>query len=274
MATLHDMTATESVEVPRATRKRAAPRKAVGLSADGDQFLDPAAQIDKLDADAPTGKSRGRGVAAAVAQTGPSMPGGFFDAYTGAGLTAAHFADAAQLLSCEVAAVRAVAEVESRGAGFDARKRPTILYERHVFARCTLPPGKFDAAHPDLSGLRNPYPPGGYGTKDQQYGKLALAFALDEGAALKAASWGAFQILGENHKACGFSGVTGFVRAMTISEVEHLKAFVQFVRSGALLAKAIQTRNWVAFAKAYNGPDYAKFDYAQKLAAAYAKYAT
>ncbi|WP_310463540.1 N-acetylmuramidase family protein [Sphaerotilus sp.] len=273
MTTLHVSSSTEATQAPPVARKRSVRRKSVDAINAVDGFLDPAGQLDKLTPDAPVPTSRKRGVPAMAAAAGPAMPAGFFDAYTGAMLSAKDLADAAQVLGCEVAAVRAVAEVESRGAGFDALKRPTILYERHVFARCTVPPGTFDAAHPDLSGLHNPYPRGGYGTRDQQYGKLARALPLDRDAALKAASWGVFQILGENHKACGFTTVASFVRAMTVSDAEHLKAFVQFVRNNAKLLKAIRSRNWAAFAEGYNGRDYATFQYDQKMATAYAKYA-
>lgn len=248
-------------------KKPAAPRKTTRAAA---AFIDPAQQLDKLSAEAveaplPRGA---RGLPEVAA-----MPADFFAAYTGAAVGEADFAAAAQALQCEVAAVKAVAEVESRGAGFDAQKRPTILYERHVFARCTVPPGKFDAAAPDLSGFRKPYAPGTYGNKDQQYVKLARAMQLDPVAALKAPSWGMFQILGENHQSCGFASVQEFVKAMTVSEAEHLKAFVAFVRSNGRLLQAIRQKNWAAFAASYNGPAFATFKYDTKMAAAYAKHA-
>ena len=210
--------------------------------------------------------------AATGAPDGPSMPEGFFAAYTGAPLSEQDFADAAQTLGCEVAAVKAVAEVESAGAGFDANKRPTILYERHVFSRNTLPRGRFDQTDPDLSGSK-PYPPGTYGDKNQQFVKLARAFQLDQDAALKAPSWGKFQILGENYKACGFTTAADYVKAMTISEGEHLKAFVRFLFSSPKRLQAIRDKDWPAFARQYNGPNYAQFKYDTKLASAYAKHA-
>ncbi|MGG7377547.1 N-acetylmuramidase domain-containing protein, partial [Escherichia coli] len=40
----------------------------------------------------------------------------------------------------------AVIHVESSGAGYQADRRPKILFERHVFHRLTG--GRFDAAHP------------------------------------------------------------------------------------------------------------------------------
>jgi hypothetical protein len=216
--------------------------------------------------------SRGMPAAAGAASVAASMPPDFFSAYTGAPITDADYAQAAQALGCEAAAIKAVAEVETRGAAFDASNRPTILYERHIFAKSTVPPGKFNAAYPDLSANTG-YGPGGYGTMGQQYGKLARAFQLDPDAALKAPSWGKFQILGVNFRECGYATVAEFVKAMTTSEREHLLAFVKFVASSPARLQALRNKDWAGFALRYNGPEYAKFSYDKKMAAAYAKFA-
>jgi hypothetical protein len=214
----------------------------------------------------------GRALPAAAAAAPASLPDEFFSAYTGELLTEDDYVQAAQALGCEVAAIKAVAEVETRESPFDARNRPTILYERHKFAAATVPPGKFNDSHPDLSA-RSGYGPGGYGTKEQQYVKLARAYALDPDAALKAASWGKFQILGSNHKACGHATVAEFVKAMTVSEREHLRAFAHFVAANPAMRQALRNLDWAGFAKRYNGPEYAQYKYDQKMAAAHRKFA-
>jgi hypothetical protein len=207
-----------------------------------------------------------------TAPAAAALPADFFSAYTGATLSDADYATAAQALACEVAAIKAVADVESKESPFDPQNRPTILYERHIFAKHTVPKGKFNASNPDLSANTG-YGPGGYGLKSAQYGKLARAYALDATAALKAPSWGKFQILGENHKPCGFATVQEFVKAMTISEREHLRAFAQFVVANPAMHQALRSKNWAAFAQRYNGPDYKKYRYDEKMAAAYARFA-
>jgi hypothetical protein len=266
-------TKTRRTKRTRPRRARAAVRRRVG-------HFDPAAQLDKLAADLPAlagPRARGpvtRDVGPRPAEVaGPALPADFFAAYTGEPVTLEAYNRAAQTLGCEVAAVQAVADVESRGTGFDAQRRPTILYERHVFSRCTVPKGKFDGSNPDLSS-HEPYARGTFGTGDQQYVKLARAYALDPVAALKAPSWGMFQILGENHKACGFATVTDYVRAMTTSQVAHLNAFVAFVRSSPRMLQAIRNRDWATFASVYNGPGYATYQYDKKIAAAYARHAS
>ena len=105
------------------------------------------------------------------------------------------FVDMAKKLGCETAAIKAVVDTEVgiRGA-FDSQRRSTILFERHVFSKLTS--GKYDKSNPDIS---NPAP-GGYGRFSDQYSRLSRAQKLDNDAALKSASWGAFQIMGGNHR--------------------------------------------------------------------------
>jgi N-acetylmuramidase len=183
------------------------------------------------------------------------------------GLGVDDYNSAATALGVDAASVMAVAEVETSGAAFDDLGRPRILFERHYFHKATG--GKFAAKHPTISAKSG----GGYGKFSAQYGKLQEAYELDKDAALGSASWGRFQIMGSNYKAAGFRSVRAFVKAMTQSEADHLRAFVSFVAADARMKKALQDRDWAAFAKAYNGKGYAKNKYDEKLAAAYKKFA-
>src|SRR6185369_14627607 len=102
---------------------------------------------------------------------------------------------AAKKIGCPVAAVRAVIDVESRG-GFLPDGRLKILFERHYF--CRLTKGKFDQSNPDISATKW----GGYKGGAAEYDRLGRAIKLDRDAALRSASWGAFQIMGDNFKMC------------------------------------------------------------------------
>jgi hypothetical protein len=93
---------------------------------------------------------------------------------------------------------------------------------------------------------------------------------LDEDAALRSASWGKFQIMGDNFKACGFTNVASFVDAMLEGERRHLAAFVSFIGADGRLKTALQKREWATFARIYNGPKYADNAYDTKMADAYA----
>jgi N-acetylmuramidase len=179
-------------------------------------------------------------------------------------ITKAHLEAAALTLGCEVAAIQAVVEVESKIRGpWDELGRPTILYERHKFAHWSN--DVFNATHPDIANKKN----GGYGLFRAQYPKLYRAATLNEQAALKSASWGTFQIMGENHTTAGHASVEGFVDAMIRNEIAHLDAFVAFVSASSSLKKALKDKAWATFAKGYNGAGYKANSYDTKMKAAY-----
>lgn len=180
-------------------------------------------------------------------------------------LTAAEIKAAAERMGCEQASIRAVLKVESRGRGFSPDGRPIILFEPHIFSKLTV--RKYDISNPAVSykswGAK-PYP----GTQDGRYKQLEEAFALDPEAAVSAASWGLFQILGMNYKACGFASATAFVSDMAQSEARMLAAFEAFVRANKILDE-LQKKDWAGFARVYNGPGQVE-KYAKLLGDAYA----
>ena len=180
-------------------------------------------------------------------------------------LTREDFARAADALGCSAAAVRAVVEVESKG-GFLPDARPRILFERHKFSAFTH--GRWDADHLAIS---NPTP-GGYLGGAREYDRLGQAIALDREAALKSASWGAFQLMGFNHALAGYPDVVSFVAAMVSGHAAQLDAFVTFAKASGLAA-ALAAQDWPAFARGYNGPAYTRFAYDEKIAAACARFA-
>ena len=114
---------------------------------------------------------------------------------------------------------------------------------------------------------------GGYGKFSAQYGKLERAYVLDAVAALESASWGRFQIMGSNYRDAGFVLVQEFVLALARTEAAHLQAFASLVSANKGLHKALEKKDWAAFAKAYNGKGYKKNDYDSKLKNAYDKFA-
>lgn len=184
------------------------------------------------------------------------------------GISNAIYMEMAQQLNCEVAAIKAVVETELWiTQPFDKLGRPTILFERHKFRKHTG--GKFDKSNPDIS-----YPVwGGYGKPSEQYPKLERAMRLDRTAALKSASWGAFQILGENHKQAGHISVDSFVAAMKSGIVPQARAFIKFVMADRRLLAALRQRNWSVFARIYNGPGYRQNNYDSKMRMNYQRYA-
>lgn len=190
------------------------------------------------------------------------------DEFTGnpAPLRSVHYDKAARELGCSVAALRAVAQVESAGDGFLDDRRPKILFERHIFHARTG--GVHGNKHPGISSSQR----GGYLGGAREYQRLAQAIKLDRKAALESASWGKFQLMGFNHKACGHSTVARFVAAMVSGEPAQLAAFVAFIMSRKL-TDALVRRDWSSFAYGYNGPAYADNQYDRKMAEAHASFA-
>lgn len=190
-------------------------------------------------------------------------------------LTEEAIREAANNLGVDVACVKAVAEVESLGNGFNSTGMVKILFERHKFYKFiaqkygTPKANQLAAMHPDICSPKA----GGYTSSTAtEHKRLDKAIAIDRECAMKSASWGRFQVMGFNHAAAGFSNVEDFCVAMWKSEDEHLRAFVNFIKANPNMHQYLRNRNWAGFANAYNGPAYAQNKYDTKLAAAYRKY--
>lgn len=172
---------------------------------------------------------------------------------------------AAKALGADVRAIKAVTSVEAKGSGFDDKGRPIILFEAHKFSKHTG--HMYDASHPKISSRawnKKLY------TKDE-HARLAEASALNREAALKSASWGMFQILGENFADAGYPDLQSFINAMFKSERSQLEVFVNFVKRNPKMKKALQMLDWARFAELYNGTGFRLNKYDTKLADAFKK---
>jgi hypothetical protein len=181
-------------------------------------------------------------------------------------MSADGLARAATGLSVGTAEIAAVFSVETHGAGFLPDRRPQILFERHIFSRLTG--GNYDVTHPDISCPTA----GGYGNSGaNQHDRLAQALLLNREAALSSASWGLAQVMGENYRAAGFATVEEMVAAMSDSEDAQLAGMASFIKANGM-ASYLATHNWSAFARGYNGPNYAINRYDIQLNGFYQKY--
>ena len=207
----------------------------------------------------------------------------FLNGHTGEKITAQDYEKAAQELGCEINVIKAIDLVESGGrSGYDKKNRPLILYERHIFSKRSNQ--KYDKANPDLSSkinyklkkkgckaskkqLETNYYSG---SSDENYMRLAKAYALDKNAALQACSWGKFQILGDNFRSCSYPSVATFVAAQVKNEIGQLQAFIEFIKSNKM-QKHLKEKNWCKIAEGYNGKKYKKFNYDKRIKRAYEK---
>jgi len=177
--------------------------------------------------------------------------------------TAQYVAAASKLGVKELALLKAVDTVESSGNGFLASGKPKILFERHLFSEFTG--GKWNSRYPAISSKT----PGGYYGGEREWLRFNAAAKLSSAAAIRATSWGRFQILGEWYKVCGYSTPEAYAAAMKINEGYHLNCLVAFLKHSGLVP-ALNAHNWAAFARGYNGASYAKNHYDRHLATAYA----
>lgn len=149
--------------------------------------------------------------------------------------------------------IHAVLDVESRGTGFD--KHGVIrLFESHVFYR-QLPKEKRPAAmsmglaHTSWSQAK------AAGNYRNNYDRLCRAYDFDPKAALEATSWGLGQVMGFNHRMCGYSSALQMVEAFAESEGNQLEAMIEFIVS-ASLDDELRRHDWAGFARGYNGAGY------------------
>ncbi len=181
-------------------------------------------------------------------------------------ITADDVAAAARDIKVEPATIWTIYDVEAAGDAFIGG-RPTLLPEPHRFSRSTG--HRYDASHPRISSRtwnRKLYP----GSQAARWEMLMDMVALDVDAGFMSASYGAFQILGENFAICDAPDPWSFAWRQSRTEGDQLDAFIRFVRGKGLVG-ALQRRDWAAFAKGYNGTAYRENKYDERLAAAYAK---
>lgn len=193
-------------------------------------------------------------------------------------LTDCDYAKAAESLGVDVATIRAVCEVESSGSGFLPDDRPKILFEGHIFwvelVRVGIDPGAILSGNEDI--LYRQWTKAHYKGGAGEYSRLERAMKIHEQAALMSASWGLFQIMGFNYSICGYADVNSFMAAMYESEAKQLLAFCEFVKNrsyaGESLVWHLKRKDWIGFARGYNGSGYKANQYDEKLIAAYRKW--
>ena len=191
-------------------------------------------------------------------------------------LTPNDFLRASLLLKCDVPAIEAVTEVESPNGGFNEDGSLLMLFEPHIFwkqlRKRTIKPELYvnrKEFKNILSPVWNPdlYP----NTQKARYEQLRLAATIHAEAAYESCSWGMFQILGRNATAIGYPSARKMVEEFTKGESEHLMAFVKYILAN-YLDDELRNHDWKGLAHGYNGPEYWKNKYDEKLAAAYQKF--
>lgn len=187
-------------------------------------------------------------------------------------LTDAEFELVAELLEVEVAALKAVQQVETGGkGGFFGNGQPAILFEGHVFwaelVKRGLNPEDYLEGNEDI--LYSKWDSKRYLGGIREYDRLEKASKINKEAAEASASWGMFQIMGFNHLSCGEKSVESFVAAMKRDEFTQLILAARFIAGNKQMLTSLRKMDWAAFARCYNGPRFAENNYDKKLNDAY-----
>jgi hypothetical protein len=214
------------------------------------------ALIRRVLSPSPAGKSAGRGGAHRPAPV--NKP-------NASKATDREYADAAARLGrgIDPLLVRALVQVESNGSsGFGPDGLPLTAFEGHWFQRLTK--NVYDETHPLLS-YRYKKKAGWQWQKNNKdhatsWKTLTAAMELNADAALQSTSWGMCQVLGANFWKAGYKDVFAFVEAMKQGSRGQLDAFVEFCLKTPGMVSALQRKDFVGMAVAYNGDDYGNYD--------------
>lgn len=207
------------------------------------------------------------------------------------------FLNVANELKCEVAVLKTVYKVEANGSGFlddglikgehDSEDRVKILFEGHRFWKALSKIKGIDIegflAKEENREYKNVlykfWDKKQYKGGEAEWKRMSKAIEVcnklnvSTDLALDSASYGSFQIMGENHDLCGYASSHEMLADYNKrGEIAQLESFVKFVKSKNLVRYLI-SKNFPKFAEGYNGSAYRENQYDVKLLTTYKKLA-
>lgn len=150
--------------------------------------------------------------------------------------------------------IKKVVKVESGGIGFSKETGKIIIqFEPSWFKR------------------KAPYTPSGKWSLNKVEKQTAEwtafndAFSKNKNAAMESTSVGLMQVMGFHFKLLSFKSVGDMWDYAKISEANQLRLGLRFIKSNNKMYNALKTGDWNTFAYYYNGSQYKKFNYAERL---------
>lgn len=159
----------------------------------------------------------------------------------------------AKEFSLPVKGIEKVVKVESGGKGFGEDGKIIIQFEPSWFKR------------------KSPYTPSGKWSLNKVEKQTAEwiafndAFLKDANAAMESTSIGQMQVMGFHWKLLGFKSVGEMWDFAKVSEENQIRLGLEFIKSDPKMYKALKFSDWDTFAYYYNGEQYKKFNYANRL---------
>lgn len=185
-------------------------------------------------------------------------------------LTEDDFREVAKHLGVDVAAIKAVVDIEAGPShqGFAAPGQPLVNFDLTMFRKFAAKRGinlnRYSKSHSTVFSPSR-------GSQTRAYARVNAARTINPNAAIEGTFWGMFQIGGFNYDKCGTSSLEEFEQLMSRSERDQLDLFANFITSTGLV-KHLKSHDWDAFARGYNGPGYAARSYHTRMARAYARH--
>lgn len=164
--------------------------------------------------------------------------------------------------------LRCVMEVETAGKAFDSERHVAFLFEPHKFY-VNCPRDKLQEAI--RQGLAYPHwkGPGSYPkTPALRWSQFQAAVGIDETAAIQSASWGLGQIMGSECEEADYNTPQEMLIAFFQSEKNQVLGMVNLIKHRGLDHDLMHFPEMSAcrhFALLYNGKEYEKNNYHNKL---------
>lgn len=174
-------------------------------------------------------------------------------------------------LSIDYPLLLAITKAEAGSKGFIAPNKPIVLFERHIFYKQLKKQGL------NVDELSNQYPQlinktsGGYlGGLRENY-RLNMAKQINESCAIESTSFGLFQIMGFHWRTLGYVSPQDFEKQMSENELKQTNAFIRFIslKTNSKMIVALQEHDYATFARLYNGSNYKKNRYDEKIKETY-----
>lgn len=169
--------------------------------------------------------------------------------------------EVATQLGCEIAAIKAVFEVEAAGKFYETNGKLPRRFEPHHF------PKRYWGQIGFNPGSTTPWRASLKLSTSKRRQMFDIAERIDAEAAYDAASWGAPQTMGFNAHLAGYQTALEMVSAYERSADDQIRGFVSFCINAGLDTH-LRSHDWLAFASGYNGSGQAPV-YAAKIETAY-----
>lgn len=179
----------------------------------------------------------------------------------------AYINEQAKALEINPYALLAVIEIESGGK--IGNPLPIIRWEGHYFDRLVNAQSRNQARAQGLAGaygkIKNPR------DQDGRYAILNKAVDLDPEAAYSSISIGVGQVMGAHAKDLGYKSAEDMFDRACDGFQGQVELMIRYIKFNNLVDE-LQRLDWSAFARAYNGPDYAKNRYHLNMKEAFERY--